>query len=185
MDYCVFVCYFYGMKKDEEICQSRNANGFNTLASSLLPIVRKILGKKGMITADLIAMWGQIVGTEVANYCEPEKVEFRKGEKTDGVLRLKVSSGASALEIKHREKSIVEKVNSFFGYGVISKIKLIQNINFIPKVQGVDKIFEQQKMLVSKEEENYIRQQVKDIENEGLREKLFNLGKRVFNENRK
>ncbi len=172
------------MRATKETYARSGSGGFNTLATSILPLMRRILGKKGMVTADLIALWEQIVGSEMSAYTFPEKVEFLRGERGNGTLRVKVPGGAFALEVQHREKFIVEKINAYFGYNAISKLKIIQDANFARRAVIKSNQPAMQKTLVSEEEQNYIMQKVKNISDAELREKLAELGKKVFNQNR-
>ena len=91
-----------------------------------------------------------------------------------------VLSGAFALEIQQREPQILEKINTFFGYTAITKLKIIQNScpeNFLLSKNPIDNL---KNFLVSEEEQNYITEIVKDVENKDLRQHLENLGKAVF-----
>ena len=173
------------MENEKDTYLPRNANGFNSLASSLLPLIRRVIGKRGMIIADLIALWGQIVGDEIATYTCPEKVDFARGERNNGVLKLKVSGGAFALEVKHREKFIIEKINAYFGYNAVSSIKIVQDANFARKSIAASNQPSPQKILVSEEEQNYIMKITEGIADDGLRKRLSDLGMRVFNRNHK
>ena len=171
------------MTETNENYKSRTANGLNSLSLSLLPLIRRVLGKKGMVIADLITLWDQIVGEEISACSFPEKVEFPHGERVNGTLRLKVAGGAFALEIKHREKFIVERVNAYFGYKVVSSVKIFQDANFARNLAAKSNQPQIQKILVSEEEQNYIVSQTKDIADDRLREKLTELGKKIFNRN--
>lgn len=173
------------MDNDKEIYTPRRADGLNSFASAALPLVRRLLGRKGMVAADMLAMWEQIVGEETAAYTFPEKLEFPRGRRSDGMLRLKVPGGAFALEVRHRERFIVEKINSYFGYNAVSGLKIVQD----PGVR-IGRIVHrkpqaEQKSLVSAEEENYIIELTGEVADAGLKEKLLSLGKRVFNRNHK
>ena len=103
-----------------------------------------------------------------------------KNEKTGGTLQLIVLSGAFAMEIKQREPQILSQINTYFGYNVVTKLKIIQNScpeNFLLNKKPIDNV---KKILVSAEEQNYITEIFKDVDNSNLREHLENLGKAVF-----
>lgn len=53
--------------------EKRTASGLNTLASETMPLLRRILGRKGMMAADVLAFWEQIAGEELAAFTFPEK----------------------------------------------------------------------------------------------------------------
>ena len=86
-----------------------------------------MLGSRGFVAVDILAGWHEIVGEELAEFCLPQKIDFPRGQKSNGTLYLNVASGAFALEIQHREKFILEKINTRFGYQAVAKIKIVQN----------------------------------------------------------
>ena len=115
------------MNKNANNIDERQAKGLSILSGTLLPFARNLLGKKGFIEVDIITKWADIVGKELAGYSFPQKISFKKGCKNDGTLYLCVTTGAFALEIQHREKYILDKINTYFGYNAVSGIKIIQN----------------------------------------------------------
>lgn len=170
----------YDIHKNE-----RQARGLSSFAESAMPLIRNLLGKKGFVAADILTFWHQIVGEEMAEYTMPQKIDFRRGERSNGVLHLIVPSGAFALEVQHREKFVLQKVNSYFGYMAVAGLKIIQDSSF--QKQLIAKINQQQtkKTLVTEQEQNYINELAEDIANPELQEKLVKLGKSVFNQNHK
>ena len=173
------------MTDGQENIESRNSGGLSSLASAALPLLRKLMHKKGMVSADIITMWERIVGSEVAQYTIPEKLEFVKGARDRGTLWLKVPGGAFALELRHREKFLVERINTFFGYNAVEEIKIIQDVGTFRSLESKSNQPPMQKNLVSKEEQNYISRVTEDITNAELREKLREIGEVVFSQNHK
>ena len=55
----------------------------------------------------------------------PEAIRFPPGEKSDGILQLLVVP-AHAPMISHVIPEIIERVNRFFGYNAVSRVKLRQ-----------------------------------------------------------
>ena len=96
---------------------------------------------------------------------------------------MKVPSGAFAVELKHREKYLSERINTFFGYEAIKEIKIIQDVGIFKMVKIESNQPMVQKTLVSKEEQNYITQVTGEITNVKLQEKLRKLGEAVFSRN--
>lgn len=163
----------------------RSASGLNTLASETLPLLRRILGKQGLASADILAFWDQIAGEELAACTVPEKISFKPGERNGGILHIAVPNGAFALEIQHREKFILDKVNAYFGYGAVTGMKIRQGS--VPLLRKA-KQFNQpplKKILVSREEQNFIEELTGGVEDDRLKESLVRLGKNIIVENRK
>ena len=173
------------MKNEIKINKEHTLNDLTNVAQTIMPLVKQILGPKNYLLLELLKNWQDIVGEDMTQYSLPQKITFRKNERTDGSLTLLVPSGAFAMEIQQKEQKILEKINTFLGYSAFAKIKILQNGNpdiFRATKKSSDKI---KKILVSEKEQNYIIQQIKDINNPDLRDILEKLGKAVMCDNRK
>jgi hypothetical protein len=95
------------------------------LAAELAPIIRPILGKRGLGEAQLLAEWDAIVGPDRAAEARPDRLAFTGGERRGGTLRLRVAP-AVALELQHREPQIIERINAFFGYRAVARLAYVQ-----------------------------------------------------------
>ncbi len=167
-------------KKKLILKDSHTLDDLTQVNKTVLPLAKQLLGLNGMLEIELLANWSNIVGKTLAQYSLPQKIRFHKNERSDGSLELVVLSGAFALEIKQREKQILEKINTYFGYSAVSKLKIIQNScpeNFLLTKKPIDNV---KNFLVSETEQTYITELVKDIHSDKLRETLNNLGKAVF-----
>lgn len=174
------------MKKETvEINEQRKTNGLSSISQTILPFAKQILGKKGFVEVDILTNWHKIVGDELADYSFPQKIDFKRDQKNNGILHLNVPSGAFALEIQHREKFILEKINTYFGYCAVSGIKIIQNNELTLEDMKKNNQPEPKKTLVTREEENYIKELADDVNNSELKEILVKLGKSVFNNNKR
>ena len=166
----------------KNIDSKRGTGGLKSLSVSVVPLIRNIMGKKGFVISDILTVWEQIVGEEMAQYTIPRKVDFKKNEKTNGVIHIVVPGGAFALELQHKEKFVLEKVNSYFGYKAISGIRIIQDANFKIQTKKINQA-KVKKSLVTCEEQNYIDNLTNEIIDPELKETLFRLGESIFNEN--
>ena len=94
--------------------------------AELMPeIGRTAFRKFGFVQSSVVTRWPEIVGTRHARACAPESIRFPIGEKRDGILQLVVKP-AFAPQIQHSIPEIVERVNRFFGYAAVAKVKLRQ-----------------------------------------------------------
>ncbi|HNN56619.1 MAG TPA: DUF721 domain-containing protein [Novosphingobium sp.] len=92
----------------------------------LMPeIGRTAFRRFGFIQSSVVTRWAEIVGERHARHCMPEAIRFPPGEKRDGILQLVVVP-AHAPIIVHVVPEIVERVNRFFGYNAIARVKLRQ-----------------------------------------------------------
>ncbi len=94
--------------------------------ADLMPHVgRTAFRRFGFVQSSVVTRWPEIVGLENARICRPEAIRFGHGEKSGGILQLVVAP-AHAPIIQHLEIQIIERVNRFFGYGAVAKVKLRQ-----------------------------------------------------------
>src|SRR5688572_25512356 len=94
--------------------------------AELVPqIGRAAFRRFGFIQASVVTRWPEIVGPHHAQVCMPEAIRFPPGEKSGGILQLVVLPAHAPL-IQHVIPEIVERVNRFFGYKAVAKVKLRQ-----------------------------------------------------------
>ncbi|MBR1604615.1 MAG: DUF721 domain-containing protein [Alphaproteobacteria bacterium] len=173
------------MNNKDDTQDIRTTKDLQSLAQTLMPLTKKIMSKHGFIETDIITNWDNIVSEQLAQYCSPLKIEFPKDKKNNGRLLLQVISGAFALEISHREKYILDKINTYFGYQAVSSIKILQNNEMTAIVEQNNKNQDLSKGYISPEDEEKIKNLTKDINNQNLKEILIKLGHSIFASNYK
>ena len=169
--------------QDHDISEADRGGGLYSLSSTLLPFAKHILGKKGFVEIDILTNWDKIVGAELAQYSFPQRIDFKRGEKNNGTLCLSVPSGAFALELKHRERFILDKINTYFGYNAVSNLKIIQNQQLTPLPQSSPPPSADIKL--TPEEEKYNENLAEPIDNPKLKAIISKLGKDIFKDNKK
>lgn len=168
---------------------SHSGKGFQSVFSSLKETTEKLFGKNGFVELDIITNWKEIAGEKLAEFSHPQSIDFKRGERNNGILNIAVDGGAFAIEIMHKKKNIIEKINTYFGYGAVSDLRVLQ-INIPNSVRKSMPSTGRNKTLVRLKEQNYIDEQASDIENPQLKSTLQKLGNNIFsqeekNENRK
>jgi hypothetical protein len=88
-------------------------------------IGRTAFRRFGFVQSSVVTRWPEIVGAQHARVCMPEAIRFAPGEKSEGVLQLVVVPAHAPL-IQHVIPEIIERVNRFFGYKAVSKVKMRQ-----------------------------------------------------------
>ena len=172
------------MKEKKEIISSqRRTEGLSDMQCVLGPFARKMLGKKAFAEADVLCHWKEIVGDETAGFSRPLKIEFKKDERTGGVLWVEIAGGAFALEIQSKTPLFIDRVNTFFGYEAVKDIRIIQNPSVFNDLKQPTHNFE--KTLVSPQEEIYINDLSSGVQNEELEQALQALGRAVIGHNKK
>lgn len=142
------------------------------LAKIVPKVAGKALGKRGMAFGTLITDWPTIMGPDLARSTLPQKLAFPPGQREGATLHLKVS-GAAALDVQHSEPQVIERINAFFGYRAVDRIKLIQGplpgAPRRPKVQRP----------MTPEEEAGIQRAAGPVEDPTLRDALVRLGRAI------
>ncbi len=85
---------------------------------------RRGLAPVSAVAARIMTEWPAIVGPALAQHSAPERLA-RPRDANSGVLHLRIG-GAWALEFQHLEPRLVERINAYFGYPAVSRIRLIQ-----------------------------------------------------------
>jgi hypothetical protein len=96
-----------------------------TIAELMPEVGRTAFRRFGFVQSSVVTRWPEIVGTRHARVCSPESIRFPHGEKSDGILQLVVVP-AHAPIIQHVIPEIMERVNRFFGYNAVARVKLRQ-----------------------------------------------------------
>lgn len=101
--------------------------------SDLMPeIGRAAFRKFGFVQSSIVTRWPEIAGARYAEISLPESIRFPQGKKSDGTLNL-IVSGSHAVLMQHVTPEIMERVNRFFGYNAVSKVKMRQGTVTPPK----------------------------------------------------
>ena len=105
--------------------KQRNSSfqGLRSFKDTLPTSVKKIINKKGHIYSETLNNWKYIVGDELFKICYPKtfKNSNRFGVST---LLIMVKRGHE-VDLEYSKKNILDKMNSFFGYPVVEKLKFI------------------------------------------------------------
>ena len=142
------------------------------LPISLPKNVKKIINKKGQIYSETLSNWKYIVGVELFKVCYPKtfKNSNRFGVST---LVIMVKRGHE-VNLEYSKKDILDKMNNFFGYSVVEKLKFI---SFDDEHEMADSTDTKVKnVAISKYQDK-----IKDVKNEKIKKSLTELT-RVFKE---
>ncbi|MBK1669949.1 hypothetical protein CKO28_18095 [Rhodovibrio sodomensis] len=98
----------------------------SALGANVERVTRQVLGKRALAEASLIAEWPSVVGQDFARACQPRRLVFpdRKARR-EATLVLRVKSG-EATRLAHLEPVLIDRVNGFFGYQAVKRLKLEQ-----------------------------------------------------------
>lgn len=147
--------------------------GIRAIAAEVPRVAKAALGKRGFGEAQLVTQWEAVIGPELAGKLSPDRLSFARGERRDGVLRLRVAS-AFAVEAQHLEPLIIERINGFFGYRAVGRLVLVQGpptrrAEAPPPLRPLDAA-----------EQRAIDARVASVPDQGLRQALARLGAAIL-----
>jgi hypothetical protein len=101
-----------------------------TLSKHFREITRAAFARYGFAEADVVANWEAIVGSDLSEVSAPERIRWPRGagedaQKRGGTLVIRAAPGR-ALELQYEASRIISRINSFFGYGAVATLKVIQ-----------------------------------------------------------
>ena len=96
--------------------------GLRPFGNTLPRGLKGILKKNGYNYSEIISKWDMLVGKEISAYSYPKSIKMNKGD-SNGTLILAIKRG-NEINIEYSKEEIINKVNSYFGYKLISEIKL-------------------------------------------------------------
>ena len=153
-----------------------------SVGDAVKKINRNFSSKFGKIEFIIHTKWPEIAGSYFADYSVPKNISrIPNYENEIGEMiyknQLNVSvAPAAALEFQHFKDTILEKINSYFGYKAIIDLRIQQN--YIPKDQYKELSNMKDKKLSDSEKEN-ISNKVSEINNKDLKKSLIDLGNNI------
>ena len=158
-------------EKQPEEGKRRTYEGLERLTMEIKRITQPILGQRGFAGTDILEYWSDIVGENLSQGIRPEKLTFEKESRTHGTLHVKSAGGAFAILFEHQKPKVIERINCFFGYPAVSKIKITQG-----KLAFKQQTMLKPKKYISDREKDILKAKVADIEDQNLRTIVYNLG---------
>jgi hypothetical protein len=114
----------------------RRRQGPRAVGSFVSEIARPSIEKFGFASVALFEQWSRIAGSELAAFCQPERIRWPRARKelpetdADGpvegaslVLRV---DPARALDVQYSSEQIIERINASFGYRAVSRLTIVQ-----------------------------------------------------------
>lgn len=160
----------------------RKPASFKPIGGAITALLDPMLAKRSHVDAALALSWPQLCGEKLAGRTQPLKVTWPRRTGPDdpfapGVLSI-ACEGAAALDLQYTTTELIARINGFFGYSAIQRIRIEQ--------RPVDQFRPAQKrprQPLPEALRKGVEQQVLTIEDDGLREALERLGLSVKAEN--
>ena len=97
--------------------------GLRSFRDTLPKNVKKIINKKGHIYSETLNNWKYIVGEKLFKFCYPKS--FKNSNRIGVSTLLIMVERGHEVDLEYSKKEIIDKMNSFFGYSVVEKLKFI------------------------------------------------------------
>ena len=152
--------------------RSQSIQGLRSFKDTLPKNVKKIINKKGHIYSETLSNWKYLVGSELFKICYPKT--FKNSNKFGVSTLVVMVKRGHEVDVEYSKKDILDKMNNFFGYSVVEKLKFIS--------------FDDQYEMTSSSETKVknvaiskYQDKIKDVKNEKIKKSLTELT-RVFRE---
>ena len=146
--------------------------GLRSFKDTLPKNIKKIINKKGHIYSETLGNWKYIVGNDLFKICYPKT--FKNSNKFGVSTLIIMVKRGHEVDMEYSKKNILDKMNSFFGYSVVEKLKFIS--------------FDDEQEIFSKDEKNHknvtfnkYQNKINNVKNEKIKKSLIELTK-VFKE---
>jgi len=97
--------------------------GLRSFKDTLPKNIKKVINKKGHIFSETLNNWKYIVGENLFKICYPKN--FKNSNRFGVSTLLIMVKRGHEVDIEYSKKDIIDKMNSFFGYSVVEKLKFV------------------------------------------------------------
>ena len=97
--------------------------GLRSFRDALPKNVKKIINKKGHIYSETLNNWKYIVGEKLFKICYPKS--FKNSNRFGVSTLLVMVKRGHEVDLEYSKKEIMNKMNNFFGYSVVEKLKFV------------------------------------------------------------
>ena len=152
--------------------RSGSVQGLRSFKDTLPKNIKKVINKKGHIYSETLNNWKYIVGENLFKICYPKS--FKNSNRFGVSTLLVMVKRGHEVDLEYSKKKIIDKMNSFFGYSVVEKLKFTS--------------FDREKnySFDEKNDEKYVtnnkyQKKINNVKNEKIKKSLLELTK-VFKE---
>ena len=144
--------------------------GLRSFKDTLPKNIKKIINKKGHIYSETLNNWKYIVGEDIFKVCFPKT--FKNSNRFGVSTLLVMVKRGHEVDLEYSKKEILDKMNSFFGYAVVERLKFI---SFSDEQEKFSRKTDNQENIVINKYQNKIN----DVKNDKIKRSLIELT-RVF-----
>ena len=148
--------------------RSNTIQGLRSFKDTLPKNVKKIINKKGHIYSETLNNWKYIVGEDLFKVCYPKT--FKNSNKFGVSTLLIMVKRGHEVDLEYSKKEIMDKMNSFFGYSVVEKLKFTS-------FDSEKKILPNKNDLEDNVTNKKYQKKIDDVKNEKIKKSLLELTK--------
>ena len=148
--------------------RNRSIQGLRSFKDTLPKNIKKVISKKGHIYSETLSNWKYIVGENLFKICFPRS--FKNSNKFGVSTLIIIVKRGHEIDLEYSKREIMDKMNSFFGYPVVEKLKFIS-------------FDEEEKIFLSNNEtgrnliNNKYLKKIDNVKNEKIKKSLLELTK--------
>ena len=148
--------------------RSGSIQGLRSFKDTLPKNIKRVINKKGHIYSETLSNWKYIVGENLFKVCYPKS--FKNSNRFGVSTLLVMVKRGHEVDLEYSKKNIMDKMNNFFGYSVVEKLKFTS--------------FDDEKKISSQDEKirenvtiNKFQKKINDVKNEKIKKSLLELTK--------
>ena len=146
--------------------------GLRSFKDTLPKNIKKVINNRGQIYSETLNNWKYIVGDNLFKFCYPKS--FKNSNKFGVSTLLIMVKRGHEVDLEYSKKKIIDKMNSFFGYSVVEKLKFTSFDN-------EKKVYFEEKLQEENVTNKKFQKKINDVKNEKIKKSLLELTK-VFKE---
>ena len=153
--------------------RNKSIQGLRSFKDTLPKNIKKVINKKGHIYSETLNNWKYIAGKNLFEVCYPKS--FKNSNRFGISTLLIMVKRGHEVDLEYSKKEIIDRLNSFFGYLVVERLKFTS--------------FDNEKEIILKEDNNKkdnvtnnkYQKKLIDVKNDKIKKSLLELTK-VFKE---
>lgn len=144
------------------------------LAKALIPVIAPAMRERGVRLARLAQDWDAVVGPLLAEGSIPLRLT-RDPDGEHATLTVKVRPGGLALQLQHLTDQALEKINGFFGFRAVTRLRIVQG-----HVPARRRPARPSPRALPPEQDRALQARADDVQDPRLRQALIALGRAVL-----
>ncbi len=126
------------MVGDKPKSWTRGPGGAKAIGAFVARLLDPAARARGFATTAILTEWPAIVGAELAGFTMPDKVVWprrvegqepgsgQRNWRAEGATLVLRVDGPRAIEVQHRSGTILDRVNTYFGYRAVAEMRILQ-----------------------------------------------------------